>query len=64
MDAARCGIHQATILYEQLKNNNMNEQFIEKPVGKPVKAYRARVKMYDNDVVVVNPECPRRAIAG
>ena len=31
----------------------MNEQFIEKPVGKPVKAYRARVKMYDNDVVVV-----------
>ena len=39
----------------------MNEQFIEKPVGKPVKAYRARVKMYDNDVVVVNPECPKES---
>ena len=35
----------------------MNEQqFIEKPEGKPVKAFRARVKMYGNDVVVVNPE--------
>ena len=30
----------------------MNEQFIEKPEGKPVKAFRARVKMYSNDVVV------------
>lgn len=39
----------------------MNEQFIEKPEGKPVKAYRARVKMYDNDVVVVNPECPKES---
>ena len=25
----------------------MNENFIEKPEGKPVKAFRARVKMYD-----------------
>ena len=33
-----------------------NEEYIEKPEGKPVKAFRARVKMYDNDVVVVNPE--------
>jgi hypothetical protein len=32
----------------------MNEQFIEKPEGKPVKNFRARVKMYGNDVVVVN----------
>ena len=39
----------------------MNEQFIEKPVGKPVKAFRARVKMYDNDVVVVNPETPKES---
>ena len=29
----------------------MEEMFIEKPVGKPVKNFRARVKMYDNDVV-------------
>ena len=33
----------------------MNEQFIEKPEGKPVKNFRARVKVYGNDVVVVNP---------
>jgi len=33
----------------------MEENFIEKPEGKPVKAFRARVKMYGNDVVVVNP---------
>ena len=32
----------------------MEEVFIEKPEGKPVKAFRARVKMYGNDVVVVN----------
>ena len=37
----------------------MEEMFIEKPVGKPVKNFRARVKMYDNDVVVVNPMEPR-----
>ena len=40
----------------------MNENFIEKPEGKPVKAFRARVKMYGNDVVVLR--APRRAIAG
>ena len=40
----------------------MNEQqFIEKPEGKPVKAYRARVKMYSNDVVVVNPESTKES---
>ena len=33
----------------------MEEIFIEKPEGKPVKNFRARVKMYGNDVVVVNP---------
>lgn len=33
----------------------IEEQFIEKPEGKPVKNFRARVKMYGNDVVVVNP---------
>ena len=32
------------------------ETFIEKPAGKPVKAFRARVKVYENDVVVVNPQ--------
>ena len=32
------------------------EMFIEKPAGKPVKAFRARVKVYENDVVVVNPQ--------
>ncbi len=41
----------------------MNEQqFIEKPEGKPVKAFRARVKMYGNDVVVVNPETQKQVI--
>ena len=39
----------------------MNENFIEKPEGKPVKAYRARVKMYSNDVVVVNPESSKES---
>ena len=34
----------------------MTENFIEKPEGKPVKAFRARVKVYGNDVVVVNPQ--------
>ena len=37
------------------------EMYIEKPEGKPVKAFRARVKMYDNDVVVVNPETPKES---
>ena len=37
------------------------EKYIEKPEGKPVKAFRARVKMYDNDVVVVNPETPKES---
>ena len=32
----------------------IEEQFIEKPEGKPVKNFRARVKLYGNDVVVVN----------
>ena len=39
----------------------MEEMFIEKPVGKPVKNFRARVKMYGNDVVVVNPMEPRES---
>ena len=34
----------------------MTENFIEKPEGKPVKNFRARVKVYGNDVVVVNPQ--------
>ena len=38
-----------------------NEEYIEKPDGKPVKAFRARVKMYGNDVVVVNPETPKES---
>lgn len=37
------------------------ENFIEKPEGKPVKAFRARVKMYGNDVVVVNPESAKES---
>ena len=37
------------------------ENYIEKPEGKPVKAYRARVKLYGNDVVVVNPMEPRES---
>ena len=40
------------------------ENFIEKPEGKPVKAYRARVKLYGNDVFVVNPEEPRESNRG
>lgn len=39
----------------------MEEMFIEKPEGKPVKNFRARVKMYGNDVVVVNPMEPRES---
>ena len=39
----------------------IEDQFIEKPEGKPVKAFRARVKMYGNDVVVVNPETPKES---
>lgn len=34
----------------------MEATFIEKPEGKPVKNFRARVKVYGNDVVVVNPQ--------
>ena len=37
------------------------EMFIEKPAGKPVKNFKARVKVYDNDVVVVNPQEPRES---
>ena len=39
----------------------METTFIEKPEGKPVKNFRARVKMYGNDVVVVNPMEPRES---
>ena len=39
----------------------MEENFIEKPEGKPVKNFRARVKLYGNDVVVVNPMEPRES---
>ena len=39
----------------------MTENFIEKPEGKPVKACRARVKMYGNDVGVVNPESSKES---
>ena len=39
----------------------MEQEFIEKPEGKPVKAFRARVKMYGNDVVVVNPESSKES---
>ena len=35
--------------------------FIEKPEGKPVKNFRARVKVYGNDVVVVSPQEPRES---
>ena len=35
--------------------------FIEKPDGKPVKSFKARVKVYGNDVVVVNPQEPRES---
>ena len=37
------------------------DMYVEKPDGKPVKAFRARVKMYGNDVVVVNPETPKES---
>lgn len=50
-----------------MKKNNIEEEvmkeegFVEKPQGKPVKAFRARVKMFENDVVVVNPMVPRES---
>ena len=37
------------------------DQFIEKPDGKPVKKFKARVSLYPNDVVVVNPQEPRES---
>ena len=37
------------------------KMYVEKPDGKPVKAFRARVKMYGNDVVVVNPESSKES---
>ncbi len=40
---------------------SMNENYIEKPEGKPVKAFRARVKVFGNDVVEVNPETPKES---
>ena len=37
------------------------DMYVEKPDGKPVKAFRARVKVFGNDVVVVNPETPKES---
>ena len=34
----------------------MEEAFIEKPVGTPVKRYKARVSEYDNGVKVIAPQ--------
>ena len=39
----------------------MEENYLETPRTKPVKAFKARVKVYDNDVVVVNPQEPRES---
>ena len=39
----------------------MEEVYVETPRTKPVKAFKARVKVYDNDVVVVNPQEPRES---
>lgn len=39
----------------------IEEMYVEKPDGKPVKAFRARVKVFGNDVVVVNPETPKES---
>ena len=39
----------------------IEEMYAEKPDGKPVKAFRARVKVFGNDVVVVNPETPKES---
>jgi hypothetical protein len=50
-----------------MKKNNIEEEvmneeeFVEKPQGKPVKNFRARVKMFENNVVVVNPMEPRES---
>ena len=50
-----------------MKKNNIEEEVIneegivEKPQGKPVKNFRARVKMFENNVVVVNPMQPRES---
>ena len=38
-----------------------NEEYIDKPEGKPVKKFKARVSLYPNDVVVVNPQEPRES---
>jgi hypothetical protein len=38
-----------------------NNNYVETPRTKPVKAFKARVKVYDNDVVVVNPQEPRES---
>ena len=38
-----------------------NEEYIEKPEGKPVKKFKARVSLYPNDVVVVNPQESRES---
>ena len=37
------------------------DNYAETPRTKPVKAFKARVKVYDNDVVVVNPQEPRES---
>ena len=48
--------------YKIKNNQTMIENFIEKPEGKPVKNFKARVKVYGNDVVVVNPQEPKESI--
>lgn len=39
----------------------IEDNYVETPRTKPVKAFKARVKVYDNDVVVVNPQEPRES---
>ena len=39
----------------------IEEMYVEKPEGKPVKKFKARVSLYPNDVVVVNPQEPRES---
>ena len=39
----------------------IDEMYVEKPEGKPVKKFKARVSLYPNDVVVVNPQEPRES---
>ena len=39
----------------------IDEMYVEKPEGKPVKKFKARISLYPNDVVVVNPQEPRES---